>query len=31
MVSVLDFINFISIPDDIQDVSARIVGGKVTI
>jgi len=30
MVSLLDFINSISQTDDIQDVSARKVGGKVT-
>jgi len=29
MVSLLDFINSISQTDDIQDVSARTVGGKV--
>ena len=30
MVSLPDFINFASQTDDIQDVCARIVGGKVT-
>jgi len=30
MVSLLDFINSISYTDDVQDVSARTVGGKVT-
>ena len=30
MVSLLAFINFISYTDDIQDVSARTVSGKVT-
>jgi len=30
MVSLLDCVNFISQTDDIQDVSARTVGGKVT-
>jgi len=30
MVRLIDFINFISYTDDIQDVSARTVGGQVT-